>query len=189
MATLARLGPTLLIGGGSLMALLLLAMVVAPGSAAIFGFFLVAPAMGLGVLGLAAAAPGGLGRIGAGAAWLGAIGGVAVTVVGLDAIATDRFVTGVGIEDDPMAIPFVLTSMSWMVGSLGVALALVRGRAVRPVGAWLVLGGTVSAMVLGTILGEVAPGLSALSALPFALGWAVLGRDLAAGRRAASPVG
>lgn len=178
MAQLSRLGPALLVTAGAGMTLLLILMAVAPDAPAIYGFFLVAPALGLGVLGVLDRAGGRAGRLTTAAAWLAAAGGVGVVVAGLYAIATDQFVQGATAENDPMIVPFMLTSMSWMLGSVGVAVALVRRGTIGSLGAWLVLGGTASAIGLGTALGSVAPALATLSAVPFALGWAVAGRDL-----------
>jgi hypothetical protein len=174
MALLARQSAGLLMVGGLLMTGLLLAMSVAPTSPAIYGFFAVAPAIGLGVLGLIAGVRPSAGPVAQVAAWVAALGGVAVVVVGAYAIATNQFVTGTG-GDDPLMIPFALTSTAWMVGSLGVALALLRIGAIPAVGAWLVLGGTITALVLGTVLASIAPAASPLSAVPFGLGWAVVG--------------
>ena len=176
MSLVARLSPLLLMGGGAVMVALLLAMTIDPESPAIYGFFLVAPAIGVGVLGALMAAGEGAGRLGRVSAWVAALGGVLVVIVGGYAIATDQFVVGAGVAgDDPLAIPFMLTSTAWMVGSLGFAVALVRGRMIPPLGGWLILAGTVLAMGLGSLLGEIAPQLSPLSALVFGAGWAVVG--------------
>lgn len=178
MDVLARSSSGLQLFGGLLMAVLLLIMTVAPAAPAIYGFFVVAPVIGLGALGAMHAAQASAGRLGRASGWLAAAGGIAVVIVGVFAIATGQFSPSAGLgDDDPLAIPFMVTSMSWMVGSLGVAVAMVRSRSIPARGAWLVLAGTLSAITLGTILGLLAPELSALSALPFALGWMVVGWD------------
>ena len=46
--SITRTHPALLIGGGALMTVLLLALTVAPSSPAIYGFFVVAPMIGGG---------------------------------------------------------------------------------------------------------------------------------------------
>jgi hypothetical protein len=135
----------------------------------------------VGVLGALAAAGQGAGRLGRASAWVAGLGGILVVLVGGYAIATDQFVVGAGVADsDPLAVPFMLTSMAWMVGSLGFALALVRTRMIPPVGGWLVLAGTVLAIGLGTLLGTIAPQLSPLSAVLFGVGWAVVGWNIRA---------
>lgn len=176
MAPVARTSPLLLAGGGAVMVALLLAMTIDPESPAIYGFFVVAPAIGVGVLGAHVAAGENAGRLGRVSAWLAGIGGILVVIVGSYAIATGQFVVGAGVgDDDPLAIPFMLTSSAWMVGSLGFALALVRSRMIPPLGGWLVLAGTVLAIGLGTLLGVIAPELSPLSAVLFGVGWCVVG--------------
>ncbi len=176
MSLVARMSPPLLVGGGALMVALLLAMTVDLESPAIYGFFVVAPAIGVGVLGALVVAGDRAGRLGRVSAWVAGLGGILVVVVGAYAIATGQFVVGAGVgADDPLAIPFMLTSMAWMVGSLGFAFALVRSRMIPPLGGWLVLAGTVLAIGLGTLLGAIAPQLSQLSALLFGIGWAVVG--------------
>jgi len=178
MRVLPQVSSPLLVLGGGLMALLLLVMAVAPTAPALYGFFVVAPAIGIGAFGATLGAGASAGRLARASAWVAALGGVAVVAVGLYAITTDQLTTSAGVgDDDPLAIPFMLTSMAWMLGSLGVALALARGGTIPARGGWLVLAGTASAIVLGTLLGVVAPALSALSALPFAIGWVVVGWD------------
>jgi hypothetical protein len=178
MRVLAQVSAPLLVLGGGLMAALLLIMALAPTAPALYGFFVVAPAIGLGALGATLGAGASAGRLGRVSGWVAAVGGVAVVTLSLYAVATGQFAASAGLaDDDPLAIPFMLTSMAWMLGSLGVALALVRGGAIPSRGAWLVLAGTATAIVLGTLLAMVAPALSALSALPFAVGWMVVGRD------------
>jgi len=182
MRTLASGSSVLLLLGGALMTVLLLVMTAVPESPAIYGFFVVAPVIGLGVLGSMVAAGDAVGRAGRLAAWASAVAGVAVVGVGGYAIATGQFSTSAGIGgDDPLAVPFAATSMLWMIGSLGFVLALVRRRAVPQAGAWLVLVGVVLAIGLGTILGSIAPQLAPLAALPFGLGWAVVGQSARAG--------
>ena len=176
MSLFARMSPFLLVGGGALMVALLLAMTIDLESPAIYGFFVVAPAIGVGVLGALVVVGNGAGRLGRVSAWVAGLGGILLVIVGGYAIATNQFVVGAGVGgDDPLAVPFALTSMAWMVGSLGFALALVRSRMIPPLGGWLVLAGTVLAMGLGTLLGSIAPQLSPLSALLFGVGWAVVG--------------
>lgn len=179
MSLLARSSSSVLILGGALMTVLLAVMTVAPASPAIYGFFVVAPAIGIGVLGARLVAGGGAGRFGRFSAWIAALGGIMVVFVGGYAIVTNQFSAGVGAgSDDPLAIPFMLTSMAWMLGSLGFALALVRSGTIPALGGWLVLLGTVTAIVLGTLLGSIAPELSPLTALPFGIGWSVVGLQL-----------
>lgn len=195
MRVLAKASSPLLILGGGLMALLLLIMMVAPAGPALYGFFVVAPAIGIGALGATLRATDSPGRFGRVSGWVAALGGVAVVALSLYAVATGQFTASAGLgDDDPLAIPFMLTSTAWMLGSLGVALALVRGRSIPALGGWLVLIGTATAIVLGTLLGAIAPQLSPLSALPFAIGWVVVGwethRSTGAARaeaRASSP--
>lgn len=176
MSLVARMSPLLLLGGGAAMVALLVAMTIDPLSPAIYGFFVVAPAIGLGVLGSLLSADDGAGALGRTSAWVAALGGITVVIVGGYAIATDQFMAGAGMAgDDPLAVPFMLTSMAWMVGSLGFALALVRTGMIPPLGGWLVLAGTALAIGLGTLLGSIAPQLSPLSAVLFGVGWAVVG--------------
>jgi hypothetical protein len=178
MSVLTRVSSPLLLLGGALMTLLLVVITIAPATPALYGFLVVAPVIGVGALG-AMLAPGiAAGRLGRVSGWFAALGGVAVVGVGLFAIATDQFSATAGVgDDDPLAIPFAITSIGWMLGSLGVALAMTSGRSIPALGGWLVLAGTASAIVLGTLLGAIAPELSALSALPFAIGWVVVGWD------------
>lgn len=178
MGVLVRSSSVIQLSGGLLMAVLLLIMTVAPTIPVIYGFFIVAPTIGLGALGAVLGMQGSAGRLGRVSGWAAAAGGIAVVVVGVFAIVTEQFSASAGLgDDDPLAIPFMVTSMSWMVGSLGVTVGMVRSRAIPARGAWLVLAGTISAITLGTILGMLVPQLSPLSALPFALGWMVVGWD------------
>lgn len=174
MRTLAGVSSLLLTFGGTVMALLLIAMSVAPSVPAVYGFLLVAPAVGLGALGLVQSGGSGVGRLGRVSGWITAIGAIAVLAVALYAIATDQFASTLG-EADPLAMAFATASMAWMIGGVGVALAMWRARSVSTRGAWLILAGTVSAIVLGTLLDPIAPALSPLSALPFAIGWLLVG--------------
>lgn len=179
MNQLQRSSAGLLIGGGALMTALLVALLIDPASPALYGFFLAAPVTGLGVLGAALEGHGGNGRLARIAAWVAVAGGILVVVVGAYAIATNQLVLGTGVgSDDPMSLPFALTSTAWMLGSLGFAAALLRAGGGSRVGAWLVLSGTLLALILGSILGELAPDLSPLAALPFGVGWVVTGWNL-----------
>lgn len=176
MNLVSQLSSAALVVGGGVMSALLVVMTVAPQAPVLYGFLVIAPAIGVGCLAVAPRSGGRVARIGRWSAWLAAAGGVAVLLVGLLAIATDRFSATAGVgEDDPMAIPFMVTSMLWMIGSLGLAVSLVRGRPAGAAGPWLVLVGSLCAIVLGTILGALAPELAALSAVPFAIGWMVVG--------------
>jgi hypothetical protein len=179
MRPVSLISSVALIGGGGLMAVLLVAMTLAPQAPLLPAFLVIAPAIGVGSLAAASTSAGRIARIGRGSAWLAAAGGVAVALVGVYAIVTARFSAAAGLAgDDPMAIPFMLTSMAWMVGSLGLALSLVLERPRASAGPWLLLIGSLSAIVLGSILAAIAPELAALSALPFALGWMVVGGSL-----------
>ncbi|MBI2776705.1 MAG: hypothetical protein HYX57_05490 [Chloroflexi bacterium] len=171
---MAGISSLLLTFGGTVMALLLIAMSVAPSVPAVYGFLLVAPAVGLGALGLVQSGGSGVGRLGRVSGWITGIGAIAVLAVALYAIATDQFASTLGAAD-PLAMAFATASMAWMIGGVGVALAMWRVRSVSARGAWLILAGTVSAIVLGTLLDPIAPALSPLSALPFAIGWLLVG--------------
>jgi hypothetical protein len=174
MDGLARSGGYLLMAGGALMVVLLVILAATPASQALYAFFVVTVLTGLGVLGVARQAGSRVGRFGQACAWAAAAGGLAVIVVGAYAIATDQFSTDIG-GDDPLGPLFALTSSAWMFGSLGFAIALVRARAIPAAGAWLVLAGTVSAFVIGSLAATSYPALSYLSAVPFGLGWVVMG--------------
>lgn len=171
----ARTGGYLVMAGGGLMVALLVVLAAAPTSPAIYLFFLVTVLLGLGVLGLALQPGAHIGRFGQVSAWAAALGGLAVVVVGAYAIGTNQFSTDPMGGDDPLGPLFAVTSSAWMFGSLGVAIALLRARAIPAVGPWLVLAGTISAFVVGSLAATSYPALSYLSAVPFGLGWVVIG--------------
>jgi hypothetical protein len=156
------------------MVALLVTMAAAQGGPAIYGFFLVTVLIGVGVLGLATQLGPSVGRFGQLSALAAGLGGLSVLVLGAYAIGTNQFVTDMS-SDDPLGTLFALTSTAWMLGSLGFALALLRGRVIRALGAWLVLAGTISAIVIGSLAATSYPILSYLSALPFGAGWVVIG--------------
>lgn len=180
MMVLSRWSPALLILGGALMTVLIVALAMDPASPALYGFLLVAPVIGIGAFGALVGdrdgADRGTGLLGRVSALLALLGGVSVALLGTYAVATGQFLLNASVgEGDPLTGPFMVTSMAWMLGAFGVALAMIRSRAVPPLGGWLVLVGTASAIVVGTILASVAPALSALSPAPFGLGWVVVG--------------
>jgi len=174
MDALARSGGYLVIAGGGLMVALLVVLAASPTGPAIYAFFLVTVLLGLGVLGLAVQPGARIGRFGQVSAWAAALGGLAVVVVGAYAIGTNQFSTDIG-GDDPLGPLFALTSTAWMFGSLGFAIALLRAGAIPPLGAWLVLAGTISAIVVGSLAATSYPALSYLSAVPFGAGWVLIG--------------
>jgi len=69
----------------------------------------------------------------------------------------------------------VVTSLAWLVGGLGFAVALIRGRALSSVGAWLVLVGAVVGAVAGFAGGENPPPALFLVFVLFGVGWMLLG--------------
>jgi len=174
MDALARSARYLLMAGGVLMVALEVILAASPASSAIYGFFLVTVLLGLGVLGTAVHLGERLGRSGRVSAWVAAIGGMGIVVLGAYAIGTDQFVTDTG-ANDPLGPVFAVTSMAWMLGSVGFAIVLLRARAIPALAAWLVVAGMISAVVVGSLAATSYPALSYLSAVPFGLGWILVG--------------
>jgi len=177
METLARWAGYLAIVGGGLMVVVTVATTVDPDSPIWFVFFLVPILLGAAVLGFEQRTRAATGQLGRASAWLSAAGVVALLLVFAYAIATG----GVSTDDtyDPASDPFtpfwIATAVAWFVGNLGYAAALIRAKALSPIGAWLVVAGAIVGIVVSAVLGENLPTYVYLLFALFGLGWIVVG--------------
>lgn len=177
METLARWAGYLAIAGGVITAALVVITTVDPESPAWFAFFLVVLLLGAAVLGFEKRTRPTTAQLGRAAAWLSAIGALALLGVFAYAAASG----GISTEgeyspaDDPLTPFWVVTAAAWFVGNIGFAVALIRGRALSAIGAWLVLAGALIGLLLTAVLGENLPAAVFLLFGLFGIGWIVIG--------------
>jgi len=176
MGLLARWGGYLAIAGGAVMTVLLVVVTFGgdPDSPAWNLFFLVVALLGAGALGLAERTKGVIGQLGRVSAWVSALGALGLLLVGAYAMATGQYSTS-ATGDDPLLPLWIVTSLAWLLGALGFAAALVRARALSPIGAWLVLVGAVVGTAASIAGGENPPPALFLVFVLFAVGWILLG--------------
>ena len=176
MGMLARWAGYLVIAGGAVMTVVLVVVTFGgdPESPVWNLFFLVVALLGAGVLGLYERTKSAVGQLGRASAWLSALGALGLLLLGAYAIATNQYETG-ATGNDPMTPFWIVLSLAWLVGALGFAVALIRGRALSSIGAWLVLVGAVVGAVAGVAGGENPPPALFLVFVVFAAGWILLG--------------
>jgi len=177
MDTLARWAGYLAIAGGVVMAALVVIVTLDPESPAWFAIVPVILLLGAAVLGFEKRTRGATGSLGRGSAWLSAIGAIGLLGVFAYAAATGGISTS-GEYDaatDPLTPFWIATAAAWFIGNLGYAAALLRGRALSAIGAWLVVAGTLIGLVLTAVLGENLPPVAFLLFGLFGLGWIVIG--------------
>lgn len=175
MNMLARWAGYLAIAGGAVMTVVLVVATFGDPESPVWNlFFLVVALLGAGVLGLYERTKSAVGQLGKTSAWLSALGALGLLLFGGYAIATNQYETGV-TGNDPMTPFWIILSLAWLIGALGFAVALIRGRALSSIGAWLVLAGAVVGAVAGFAGGENPPPELFLVFVLFGVGWMVLG--------------
>jgi len=177
METLARWAGYLAIAGGATTAALAVIVTLNPESPAWFAFFLVILLLGAAVLGFERRTRPDTGQLGRGSAWVSALGAIGLLAVFAYAAATSGITTDAEYDPatDPLTPLWVITAGAWFVGNLGYAAALLRGRALSAIGAWLVVAGALVGLVLTAVLGENLPPIVVLLFGIFGLGWIVIG--------------
>ena len=177
METLARWAGYLAIAGGALVAALVVITTVDPNSPAWYAFFLVVALLGAAVLGFQQRTKAMTGSLGSASAWLSALGAAALLVVFVYAAATGGISSGGDYDpaSDPLTPFWIVTAVAWFLGNIGYAVALIRGRALSTLGAWLVLGGAVIGLAVSAVLGENLPPAVMLLFGLFGVGWIVVG--------------
>jgi len=174
MDTLARWAAYLAIAGGAVMSVVVVIVAFAPNSAAWNVLFIAVALLGAATLGLYLRAGSAVGQLGRVSAWVSALGALGLVLVGAYAFATNQLDTS-GTGNDPLLPLWLVTSLAWFLGALGFAGALIRGRALAPIGAWLVLAGAVVGLVVSVAGGSNPPPQVYLVFLLFGVGWILLG--------------
>ena len=174
MDALARWAGWLAVAGGALLAVMLVLVVITnPATSPAWNLFWVVVALlGAGVLGLAERARSAVGQLGQVSAWISAFGGLGLLLVAAYAIATNQLSSG---QTGPDRLwPFwIVTFGSWLGGSVGFAVALIRARSLSVLCAWLVVVGAVVGVAV-SVFGGDSTALVLVFAL-FGVGWIVLG--------------
>jgi hypothetical protein len=176
METLARWAGYLAIAGGAIMAVVSVVTTVDPTSPAWVGFFVVPVLLGAAVIGFQERTRPSTGQLGWASAWLSAAGVVGLLLVfGWSVISGEGTGSGYTVATDPLIPLWIATAGAWFVGNLGFAVALIRGRALSRLGAWLVLAGALIAVVITATLAQNLPPAAYLLFAVFGIGWAVVG--------------
>ena len=183
MDTLARWAGYLVIAGGAVMTVVMVIVTFSPTSDAWNALFITVALLGAGVLGLYERTRNAVGQLGRVSAWLSALGALGLLLVGAYAIATNQFTTD-PTAVDPLTPLWIVTSLAWLGGSLGFAVALIRARTLSLPGAWLVVAGAVAGVAASILGGQNPPPALFLVFVLFGVGWIVLG--YAATRQAAA---
>ncbi|MBF8289469.1 MAG: hypothetical protein HW391_437 [Chloroflexi bacterium] len=180
MSVLARWAGVLAIAGGTILSVILIIVAFSPTSNVWYGLF-------LGVVLLGAAPPGlywrtrpATGRTGLAAAWLSGLGALGTVAVAAYFIGTGELGPAQqNLPEGPATVVGMAASIAWLIGNLGFALALLRARALPPLGARLVLAGAFLAVAMTPFVGDDSPpALMHAATLVFGLvpvGWIVLG--------------
>jgi len=184
MKTLARWAGYLAIAGGAVMVVMLVLVVITdPATSPAWNLLWVVVALlGAGVLGLYEQTRSAVGQLGRVSAWVSALGGLGLLLVAAYAIATNQLDSG-QTGPDPLWPFWIVTFGAWMGGNVGFAVALIRGRSLSSLGAWLVLAGAVIGLAASFFGGANPPAALILVFVLFGIGWIVLG--YAATRQAA----
>src|SRR3990170_908341 len=164
MKTLARWAAYLAIAGGAVMVVMLVLVVITnPATSPAWNLFWVVVALlGAGVLGLYERTRSTVGQLGQVSAWVSAFGGLGLLL--------DSGQTGA----DPLWPFWMVTFGAWLVGNVGFAVALIRGRSLSSLGAWLVLAGAVIGLAASFFGGANPPAALILGFVLFGIGWVVL---------------
>jgi len=182
MDMLGRWAGYLAIAGGAVMTVALVIVTFSPISDAWNALFIVVALLGAGVLGLYERTKSAVGQLGRVSAWVSALGGLGLLLVAAYAIATNQLDSG-QTGPDPLWPFWIVTFGAWMGGNVGFAVALIRGRSLSSLGAWLVLAGAVIGLAASFFGGANPPAALILVFVLFGIGWIVLG--YAATRQAA----
>ena len=177
MDMLARWAGYLAIAGGGLIAVVVIIVTMDAESPAWFAFFLVILLLGGAVLGLERRTRVTTGPFGRWSAWLSVGGVLALLGVFAYAAATGGLSSEAAYDPatDPLTPLWIATAAAWFLGNIGYAVALLRGRALSAIGAWLVLGGAVIGLIVTAVLGENLPPAVTLLFGVFGLGWMFIG--------------
>jgi len=175
METLARWAGYLAIGGGALVAILVVITAYDPATSAWYAFFLVVALLGAAVLGFQELTKASTGQLGRASAWLSALGALGLLAVFAYAAATGGLSGDYSGTSDPLAPFWIATAAAWFIGNIGYAVAMLRARAVSAYGAWLVLAGAVVGLAFAAVLGENVPSAVYLLFGLFGIGWIVIG--------------
>jgi NAD/NADP transhydrogenase beta subunit len=176
MQTLERWAGWLAVAGGALLAVMMVAVVLTnPATSPAWNLFWVVVALlGAGVLGLSEGARSAVGQLGRVSAWVSAVGGLGLLLVGVYAAVTNQLDSGQG-GADPLWPFWMVTFGAWLVGNIGFAGTLIRGRSLSSVGAWFVVIGAVTGVAALLFGGENPPAALYLVFVLFGVGWMVLG--------------
>lgn len=179
METLARWAAYLAIAGGALATLLVVIVAYDPATPAWSAFFIVVALLGAAVLGLEERTKAATGQLGRWSGWLSALGALGILVIFAYAAATNQLANGSGSSSgaaaDPLAPLWTLTAVAWFIGTMGYSVAIIRAKALSPIGGWLVLAGTLAGVAVSVALGENLPSVVLLLFGLFGVGWIVVG--------------
>ena len=174
MDMLGRWAGYLAIAGGAVMTVALVIVTFSPTSDAWNTLFIVVALLGAGVLGLYERTKSAVGQLGRVSAWVSALGALGLVLVGAYAIATNQYSTD-PTAVDPLMPLWIVTSLAWLGGNIGFALALIRAPALSRSGAWLVLAGAIVGVAASILGGQNPPPALFLVFILFGVGWIVLG--------------
>jgi hypothetical protein len=177
METTARYAGWLALVAGALTVAVTVILLVLPDSPAWMGFFAVALLLAFAIVGLERRTSAATGALGRWSAWLTIGALVAVLAVLIWSSLSYGELTGeYDFANDPFLPFWLVTGTAWLLGTVGYAVALVRGGVSPSLGAWLVVIGALASV--GALVG-VAVGLPIVVATAclgvFGLGWLMIG--------------
>ena len=175
MSSLTRFAGLLALIGGTVWVIANLIQIVVPSPLTLIGLLVSVLLIGGAALGLQrqiGARSGALGRWGAIAT---AVGSVALTAVVLLLVATGQIDSPSTQSSAILQVLFLLSGLLWVLGSVALALGLMRAKAISPIAGWLIVLGAVLGSVLLIAVPQNAPPIAFLPWLAYGAGWVLVG--------------
>lgn len=183
MHALERWAGVLAMIGGSVVTLIVAMLSLQPGSAGGSATWVGLVAgicfLGAAVAGMYRRTRSAMGRLGLVSAWISGAGAAATVAAVVYFLVTGQILSvQQALPEGPVGILVMASSLAWLAGNLGFAVAVVRARSLPRLGAWLVLAGAIAPIALSPFTMDAAGLLAQLASIAFLLmpvGWIVLG--------------
>jgi hypothetical protein len=175
MSSLTRFAGLLALIGGAVWVIANLIQIVVPSPLTSIGLLVSVLLIGGAALGLQrqiGARSGALGRWGAIASAFGSVG---LTAVLLLLVATGQINTPSTQSSAILQVLFLLSGLLWVLGSVALALGLMRAEAISPIAGWLIVLGAVLGSVLLMADPQSASPIGFLPWLAYGAGWVLVG--------------